>query len=169
LLFSGEKIIGDRMHFAAQTNVDSDRSKMEIEKTLRRYGADSFVSGWGEGQVIIGFQMKDRKVRFNLPMPERDHYKATEGGRKRWSDSAVEEAWQQGIRQRWRALALVVKAKLEAVESGITTFEEEFLAHIVLPGGRTVWENTRSSIKIAYESGKVPGLLLGFHKEEEGK
>lgn len=154
------------MQYAASTNVDADRSKMEIEKTLRRYGAESFVSGWGNNQVIIGFRMKDRNVRFNLPIPDRDEFKTTEGGRKRWSDPAVDTAWAQAIRQRWRALALVVKAKLEAVESGITSFEEEFLAHIVLPGGKTVWENTRNEIKLAYDTGKVPGLLLGFNTDK---
>ena len=41
------------------------------------------------------------------------------------------------MRQRWRALALCIKAKLEAVECGITSFEEEFLAHVVMPNGQT--------------------------------
>ena len=155
------------MQYASGTSVDADRSKMEIEKTLRRYGAESFVSGWGNGQVVIGFRMKSRNIRFNLPIPGRDEYKTTTGGRKRWSEPAVDEAWSQAIRQRWRALALVVKAKLEAVESGITTFEEEFLAHIVLPGGKTVWEETRGTIKIAYDTGKVPELLLGFDDKKK--
>ena len=43
-----------------------------------------------------------------------------------------------GCRQRWRALNLAIKAKLEAVESGIVTFDQEFLAHIVGPSGQTV-------------------------------
>jgi hypothetical protein len=44
------------------------------------------------------------------------------------------KAWKQAYHQRWRALALAIKA----VESGIATFEEEFLAHIALPNGSTV-------------------------------
>ena len=35
--------------------------------------------------------------------------------------------WEQACRQRWRALALVIKAKLEAIDAEISTFEEEFL------------------------------------------
>jgi hypothetical protein len=35
---------------------------------------------------------------------------------------------------------MVIKAKLEAVASGITTFDEEFLAHVVLETGETVAE-----------------------------
>ena len=33
-----------------------------------------------------------------------------------------------------RGLVLVLKANLEAVEAGITTIEQEFLADMVLPG-----------------------------------
>jgi hypothetical protein len=35
--------------------------------------------------------------------------------------------------RRWRALLLMIKAKVEAVESGVVTFEDEWLAHFVLP------------------------------------
>ncbi|MFN7930906.1 MAG: hypothetical protein U0Y68_23875 [Blastocatellia bacterium] len=59
---------------------------------------------------------------------------------KRTSTQAY-EAWEQATRQKWRALALVIKAKLEAVESGITTIEQEFLPFIVAADGRTVGEH----------------------------
>ncbi|GAG36103.1 unnamed protein product [marine sediment metagenome] len=62
-------------------------------------------------------------------------------------------------RQKWRALSLVIKAKLEAVESGISIFEEEFLAHIVLPDGRTIGDFMIPQIKTIYSSGKMPKLL----------
>jgi hypothetical protein len=66
---------------------------------------------------------------------------------------------EKACRQRWRALALCIKAKLEAVEAGITQFEEEFYAHIVLPGGRTIYEETSEAVRVTYESGKMPPLL----------
>jgi hypothetical protein len=50
------------------------------------------------------------------------------------------EAWEQACRSRWRALLLCIKAKLEACAVGITTFDSEFLAHIVTGDGRTVAE-----------------------------
>lgn len=72
----------------------------------------------------------------------------TPTGRRTRSDDAAEKAWEQATRQRWRALHLVVKAKLEAVESGITVFDDEFLAHIVLPDGGTVgrWMRLRVGV-----------------------
>jgi hypothetical protein len=54
---------------------------------------------------------------------------------------------------------LVIKAKLEAVEGGITTFEDEFLAHIVLPDGQTVAHHVRPRIEAVYSSGEVQALL----------
>ena len=55
--------------------------------------------------------------------------------------------------------AETIKAKLEAVESGISIFEDEFLANIVLPDGTLVGDNVRTQIAYAYKSGDVPLLL----------
>jgi hypothetical protein len=46
------------------------------------------------------------------------------------------------------------------VAAGITTFEEEFLPHTVLPSGRTVAEDVLPAIAHAYESGAVEPLQL---------
>jgi hypothetical protein len=61
-------------------------------------------------------------------------------------------------REGWRALVLAIKAKLEAVEAGITTFETEFLAHIVLPDGRTVGEHAIPKLEETLR-GEIPRLL----------
>ncbi len=68
----------------------------------------------------------------------------------------------QAERQRWRALLLVLKAKLEAVESKIATFESEFLSHIVLPDDRTVAQHVMPLIAQAYETGAMPRRLLAL-------
>jgi hypothetical protein len=56
-------------------------------------------------------------------------------------------------------LALCIKAKLEAVEAGIVTFDEEFFAHIVLPGGQTVGERLIPELGRALEGRPLPPLL----------
>jgi hypothetical protein len=58
----------------------------------------------------------------------------------------------------------VIKAKLEAVAAGITIFEDEFLAHIVLPGGQTVAETIRENIAIAYREKRVQPLLPDYSR-----
>lgn len=65
----------------------------------------------------------------------------------------------QVARERWRALVLLVKAKLELVALGISTVEREFLADIALPDGRTVHEAMRELLQRAYETGDMPPLL----------
>lgn len=146
--------------YAEKTTVSSDRSRAEIERLLARYGATRFIYGWEEGRAVVGFTMNSRQVRFVLPIPDREarEFTHTPTGRLR-STKAYEEAHEQAVRQSWRALALVIKAKLEAVASGIVTFEDEFLAHIVLPDGSTAGNWMRPQIRQAYETGDMPRLL----------
>lgn len=146
--------------YAASTNVSTQRSRDEIERTLRRYGADQFVYGWSREQAMIGFMAHRRNIRFVLPLPDSQdaEFTRTPTGRRRTSAQA-KTAHEQAVRQRWRALALVIKAKLEAVDAGIVTFEEEFLAQTLLPNGRTVAEQTAPTIEQAYATGAVPPML----------
>lgn len=147
--------------FAEQTTVSSEASRAEIERILRRYGAGKFMSGWDDDHAYIAFEMHARRIRFILPLPdpESSEFKLTPGGKRERDRAGQMKAWEQGCRSRWRALALVIKAKLEAVESGITCFEDEFLAHIVLPDNTTVGDNVRPRIVEAYQSGKMLPLL----------
>lgn len=97
-------------------------------------------------------------IRFEVAMPPLIEFESTPTGRARAQRAAI-DAREKAMRQRWRALALVVKAKLEAVESGITTFEDEFLAHIVLPDGSTVGEFMVPQIELAYRTAVMPSVL----------
>jgi hypothetical protein len=147
--------------YAEKTSVSSEKSKAEIERTLARYGASSFMSGWQENRATLAFDIHDRRVRFDLPLPDRQaqEFTQTPGGRRTRSLAQRDAAYEQAIRQRWRALALAIKAKLEAVEAGITEFEDEFLAHIVLPNGTTAGDWLRPQIAEVYEQRKMPALL----------
>ncbi len=150
--------------FAASTSVSTAASKAEIERIVERYGAQQFMSGWSAEQAVIAFTMEARQVRFILPMPSRDERRFTQHSRGARTAEAALKEWEQACRQRWRAMALVIKAKLEAVESGISVFEDEFMANIVLPGGRTVSEEVRPSIAAAYADGRVGNLLPDYSK-----
>lgn len=149
--------------YAENTSVSSDRSRAEIEQTLARYGADQFMYGWDQSNAVIMFQAHGRRVKFVLPLPDKTsrEFTHTPGRNLARSPQQALEAWEQACRQRWRALALVIKAKLEAVEAGITEFEDEFLAHVVLPNGSTVGDWAKPQLAIAYEAGSMPALLPG--------
>lgn len=131
--------------YAETTKVPVERTKHEIEQALKRYGADQFISGWEHGRAMLGFRAQQRMIRFELVLPDAD-------GRNKVKA-------EQQIRQRWRALLLVIKAKLEAVESNISTFESEFLAHIVLPDNRTVGQALAPQLAQMYTTKKMPPLL----------
>ena len=144
--------------YAEDTSVSPSKSRAEIERTLDRYGADQFIYGWESSKAVVGFRMNGRHIKFVVPMPDRQEFNRSKTGRAR-SDGAIDAAYQQAIRQRWRALALAIKSKLEVVESGISEFDDEFMAHIVLPTGQTVGQWMRPQIEVAYTEGKMPPLL----------
>ncbi len=149
--------------YAENTSVSAVKSREEIERTLARYGADSFAYAWEPGQATVGFRMSGKLVRFNLTIPDRRNTEFTETptGRAR-NPAQAAKAWEQGCRSSWRALNLVIKAKLEAVEACITSFEEEFLAHIMLPNGETVGQSLIPQVEQAYQDGKTMPRLLTF-------
>jgi hypothetical protein len=155
--------------YAQNTSVPVERSRNEIEATLLRYGAAQFMYGWENTGAIIAFVVETpqgkRQVRFELPLPSRDERRFTHHSQGTRTASAAEKMWEQACRQRWRALLLVVKAKLEAVESGIATFEDEFLAYIMLPDGNTVSQLLAPQLQAAYDPDRgtmPPGLRLAL-------
>ena len=130
------------MAYANRTDVPVERTRTEIEATLKRYGADRFAYFSETGRAVVVFEAHKRRIRFDLPVPEGE---------------AVKD--QQTRRSRWRALLLCIKAKLEAVESKIETFEEAFLAHVVLPDGMTVGHHTQKTIEQAYSGNQMVPML----------
>ena len=144
------------MVYARDTNVSVNRTREEIIATLERYGAFGYAQD-GNQQVVF-FRMEGRRVRLLVEMPDPEEFALTPTGIKRAPETQRRQ-WEQACRQRWRAMLLLIKAKLEGVASGITSLEEEFLAHIYLPDGRTVGEFMRPQIEESYSTGRMPPML----------
>lgn len=139
--------------YAANTSVPIEKSQAEVKKILQRYGANAFMFAESQQAAMIAFELKGRRIKFNVPMPQPvPQPKATQVARNKY---------EQLCRSRWRALCLAIKAKLECVESGITTLEQEFLAHIVLPDGRSFGDIYIPQIQEAYDTKTMPPLLNG--------
>jgi hypothetical protein len=145
-----------------------EKSRAELERLVVRYGATSFQLGWEATTAVVAFRLHDRFVRFDLGLPHESDPRFRKSKRRRYGDYLDNTAAQRAAvcaaehRRRWRALLLVIKAKLEAVDSGITTFEEEFLAHLVVPGGKTFGAWAVPQIAEAYKRGMdLPPLLGG--------
>lgn len=105
-----------------------------------------------------------RNVMFELPLPKAEGFKL-DGRRRPRPPEKQHEAWEQACRSSWRALHLAIKAKLVSVESGVESFEEAFLAQLVVKDdhGRAVRFGTRAvqAIAEAYMRNGPPQLLLG--------
>lgn len=154
--------------FAANTEVSVEASKAEIERTIHRYGATSFMAGYNGLRAIVAFEMSGKRIRFDLTLPDpagdefcryRVNQHSTELVER--TPAKARELWEQACRQRWRALLLLIKAKMEAIEGQITSFDEEMLSHIVMPDGRTVAETVVPGLAGVFESGKPLPPLLG--------
>jgi len=147
--------------YASTTEVPLDRSRGEIERIVTKHGASSYAYGWQGANAVITFDLKGRRYRFRVPLPDRDarEFNFTEGRGTRRSADAAETLWLQACRARWRALVLIIKAKFVAVEDGIVSIEEEFLPYVVMPDGRTVSELAQPAIETAYATGEMRPLL----------
>src|SRR5690242_11938539 len=111
--------------YAQDTKVPVEQSIAEIRKTVARYGGQQFVFGVSDKQVLIGFTKEGRQVRFQV---------------------AQDPKQPQRNRALARSMLLVLKAKLEAVASGVAVFEEEFLGNVVLPDGKLVSHQVRPAL-----------------------
>lgn len=123
--------------YAAQTTVSPEKSLIEIKSTLNKYGATQFMFAEEAHRALIMFYLKGRLIKMEIPFPNLSEFSKTANGKTRRNPKA---AYEQTIRQLWRATALGIKAKLEFVNSGIRTIEQEFLGDVVLPNDQTVYQ-----------------------------
>ena len=126
------------MAYANKTKVEPEKSRADIEAVLVKYGAAGFRYSWfeeNEARIhVIEFLYNKRMIRFSLSI---------EGG-----------LTAQRTRSKWRSLLLNIKAKVDAVESGISQFETEFLAYTVNSStNRTVAEEVLPMLENADHSG----------------
>lgn len=145
--------------YAATTDVSVERSRAEIERNLEKYGARAFGYSTREGLAMVVFETHDRRVAFELPLPSPNEKRFTHHARGTRTLPAARAAWEQACRQRWRSLNLVIKAKLEAIDAGVSEFEDEFAAFIVLPDGTRVGDWLRPQIAAAYENNEMPPMM----------
>lgn len=138
--------------YAEKTSVPVDRSQGEIRKILTKYGANGFGIAEAGNRAMLTFDIKGKRIVFKLPLPNPPSSNPT---------GASIKTHEQLLRSRWRSLVLAIKAKLECVDSGITTLEQEFLAHILLPDGRIFGEMYIPQIEQSYKTKQMPPLLEG--------
>jgi hypothetical protein len=147
--------------YAEQTTVSVANGRAELEATLERYGATPRRSStspaalWSRS-VWPSSTCESRSLRLKKALT---------------NSRAQQAAWEKAYQQKWRSLVLAVKAKLVSVADGIETFEEAFMAHVVMPDGRTVAETMKPNIALAYKQGGAVPLSRrpDCNKEHNGR
>jgi len=133
--------------YAENTSVPISRSRIQIEETLLRYGIVEFGTGTSPRGDGIIFKKGDKFFKINVPNPKKEDY-------------STDIKYEQARRQRWRILLLSIKAKLEEIEAGLITFDDQFLAYTALPDGGTVADFMRlPENQQRLQETKMPKLL----------
>jgi hypothetical protein len=134
--------------YAEGTKVSVESSRGEITGILAKHGVQKM--GWmgqPSGDQLM-FELDGGSYRFDIVKPtmeevRRDYPNAYDPQAK------LDGEW----RRRWRANVLLLKAKLEFIESGDTTLDRELLAYRVLKDG--------STLEQAIAAGGLPMLVAG--------
>jgi hypothetical protein len=109
----------------------------------------------------VSFIIKGIHVRISVRLPDPQDRKFTETPSRKY-ERTPEQAWkayEDEAKRLCRFLVLWIKANLEAVECGITTLEEAFLAHMVMPDNRTVGAHLIPELHHVLRSGNMPKAL----------
>jgi hypothetical protein len=134
--------------YAEHTSVSVEKSKATIETLLAQHGADDIFTGISRAQCIafVAFVIDERQVKLMLPLPDinaipRKRHRRGDGAcLEDRTDDQISKEWEQQCRQRWRALLLVVRGKLEMIEIGASSVDREFLADFAMRDGRVLWQ-----------------------------
>ena len=153
------------MAYAENTTVPVEKSLTEIVTLIKKAGGARIAQMEDLDALAVQFFLSERMLRFRVPLPTADDIEKHNDGNNRYIEVplGVRQKKAEAVRrQRARALLLVIKAKLESVESGVETFDEAFLPNIVMSDGSTVWERVGTPLALEYASGKpMPFLLEG--------
>ena len=145
-------------HYAKGTDVPVSRSQDELRTMLKKHNAARIGVLEDDGRIEVLFVINNRRVKFGATIPDADAFLITPGGQKRTLANA-DRARDQFIKERWRGLVFLIRAKLESVEQGYELFEEAFMANIVLPeSNQTLGEQILPALAEAYRT-NTPLLL----------
>lgn len=150
------------MSYAESTKVPIEKTQADIHKLVKSQGANRYglMEDEETGEVTIGFMIEGRQIRFRIQTAALSAFmKTPERGLQRSRAQAL-QAQAQDTRSRWRSLFLAVKAKFDSIDRGIETFDQAFMAHVVLPDGKTIAEAIGPQITAMVDTGEAPRLLL---------
>ena len=141
--------------YAEGTKVSVESSRGEITGILTKHGIDRIAQMVGPDGDQLVFELAGQSYRLQIRRPTLEEVKeryVADGGR--WNlvydpQAKVDQEW----RRRWRATVLLLKAKLEFIDSGDSTIEREMMPYLLVKGNQTL-----EDLLVA---GKLPLLSAG--------
>ena len=146
--------------YAKRTTVTAQKTAGDILTLLRGRGVTKTAMYEDERSAQIAFEMDGAAFRIALPLPDpnqKDFHYHSRGVRTQTESLRLYDA---ELNRRWRALFMVIKAKIVAVEEGISTMQAEFVGNVVLGDGRTVSETYAPQLGQLSALGQIKALEL---------
>lgn len=148
--------------YASGTTVAAARTQGEIMGLLAGRGVTKIATMTDDENRVytLAFQHEGVPYRCSLPLPDPNERRFTQHSRGFRTESAAREEYEKEVNRRWRAFGMVIKAKIVAVEEGISTMGAEFIGNAILGTGRTVAETHAPELAQLVALGRLPALAL---------
>lgn len=147
------------------TKVPVENSQADIRRSVMKYLERGYTisevkDDEGVERAIVEFRREGVLVRISAEVPPPDMRKIDATARRARSRSKDEiefEAREQLRRETWRSIALGVDARLRAVDAGVSTFEQAFMADIVIDEaiGETLYERLKGGGQAQLSAGSL--------------
>lgn len=153
--------------YASDTSVQVSKSRGEIEKLLRVWGAnqmqwsDDFDGGHAMLRFIWEHEGTQFTARFVINVPTKDEIEkeAVHATTGRFLQAKYDKAMERRGMVEHRELALLLKAIFVAVDAGLLTAEQVFLPFLEGQDGRTVSECVLPELSKILKRGGTKNLL----------
>ena len=143
----------------SQTTVRVENSQAELTRELAKYGIYMVQHTQTDNVFSLAFQVEieevDRPITVRVDVPY-----------QRKNDEEDKFGFREQ-RRKYRVLFFYVKGLLVAWDGGLKAFMDIFMAHMVLPGGRTISQDLLPKYQMAIESGELPEVRLITGGEEK--
>lgn len=131
-----------RPRYAWGTKVPIEKSRAELMVLLAKHGVEDMATTHSAVRGdAVRFRIGERWFELAVARPSFEDVKvdyARVAGS--WDDNRDAE-W----RRRWRAQLMLLKMKLEFIETGESTVEAELMSHMLLRDGQTMAEAVRAN------------------------
>lgn len=124
-----------------------DKAMAEIQRILQQFGCNKFgtMIDFEAGTLLVQFEWQGQRVTFPASFKG---YAASWLKQNPWSSrrQSSQKEWERkaldiGSVAVYSILRDWIKAQVTAVETGLVSFEEVFLAHLLLPNGKRLIEH----------------------------